>query len=177
MTIKEDLIKFWYEYLSNRTTYSCILSSVELSDDDIRGFKGYPLIRFDVIEINTESEGCLVSREFREGDLIEKYLFNAEYMLEIQVFYKSNKKFDLDKLLYELSNKNIFTRYILSKDFKNNCFKDIVLRGELKITNINDYLQQQTISRYRYQQNFIVDIEREDIIPIAKKSIMKEVKN
>ena len=65
----------------------------------------------------------------------------------------------------------------MSKDFKNNCFKDIVLRGELKITNINDYLQQQTISRYRYQQNFIVDIEREDIIPIAKKSIMKEVKN
>lgn len=176
MTIKEDLINFWYEYLSKRTTYPCILSSVELSDDDIRAFKGYPLIRFDVIEINTESEGYLVSREIKD-DLIEKYIFNAEYMLEIQVYYKSDKKFDLDKLLYELSNKNIFTRYTLNKDFKNRCFKDIVLRGDLKITNINDYLQQQTISRYRYQQNFIVDIEQENIIPLAKIGNIKEVKN
>ena len=39
MTIKEDLINFWYEYLSNRTTYPCILSSVELSDDDIRALE------------------------------------------------------------------------------------------------------------------------------------------
>lgn len=176
MTIKEDLINFWYEYLSKRTTYPCILSSVELSDDDIRAFKGYPLIRFDVIEINTESEGYLVSREIKD-DLIEKYIFNAEYMLEIQVYYKSDKKFDLDKLLYELSNKNLFTRYTLNKDFKNRCFKDIVLRGDLKITNINDYLQQQTISRYRYQQNFIVDIEQENIIPLAKIGNIKEVKN
>lgn len=176
MTIKEDLINFWYEYLSKRTTYPCILSSVELSDDDIRAFKGYPLIRFDVIEINTESEGYLVSREIKDN-LIEKYIFNAEYMLEIQVYYKSDKKFDLDKLLYELSNKNIFTRYTLNKDFKNRCFKDIVLRGDLKITNINDYLQQQTISRYRYQQNFIVDIEQENIIPLAKIGNIKEVKN
>lgn len=176
MTIKEDLINFWYEYLSKRTTYPCILSSVELSDDDIRAFKGYPLIRFDVIEVNTESEGYLVSREIK-GNLIEKYIFNAEYMLEIQVYYKSDKKFDLDKLLYELSNKNIFTRYTLNKDFKNRCFKDIVLRGDLKITNINDYLQQQTISRYRYQQNFIVDIEQENIIPLAKIGNIKEVKN
>ena len=173
LTIKEGLEEFWYEYLSNRTEYPCLLSDVELSEEDIEQYGGYPLIKFSILEVNTTSEGYLTTRKIDE-EIIEEYVFNAEYMLELQVYFKSDKPFNLDKLLYDLSNENIFTRYTMNKE--NEFFRDMALRGKLKIVNINNFLQNQSVSRYSYQQNFIIDILRNDLIPRAKKAEIIEIK-
>ena len=174
--IREDLEKFFYNFLSRNTNYPCILEKEEISHDDIKLFGGYPLIRYAIDEIDTTAEGILVEKSLiNKDELSEKHTFNASYMLTFSVYYKSDKPYNIDNLLYELSNSKQFTRLIqnLSKD--NLSFKDIVMRGKVEIINTDEYLQEQTISKDRYQQIFIVDVVREYRIPIAKQENIKEV--
>lgn len=172
--IKEDLQNFFYKFLSKNTKYPCILEEIELSHEDIKMLGGYPIIRYAVDEIETTAEGILISQEKANDKIIEKYKFNASYMLTFNVFYKSDKPYSIDDLIYELSNNKQFTRATQNIDNTKLSFKDIVLRGKLNIVNVNEYLQDQTISNDRYQQTFIIDVVREHIIPIAKQEIIKE---
>lgn len=175
--IREDLENFFYKFLSENTNYPCILEDIELSHEDIKEIGGYPLIRYAVDEIDTEAEGRLVTSLRQNDEIIETHVFNASYMLTFNVFYKSDKPYNIDNLIYELSNNKQFTRLVQNLNKTNLSFKDIVPRGNLNIVNTDEYLQNQTVSNDRYQQTFIVDVIREYRIPIAKQEIIEEVKN
>lgn len=173
--IKKDLISFWYKYLSDRTSYPCFLDTVELSDEDIKGYGGYPIIKFNVIEVDSTSEGILpTSKDI--GEIEETYNFQARYMLEFNVYSRGNKPANVDKLLYELSNSNIFSRYANSVNKTDLAFKDLVLRDKMNIINVNEFLQDQPVTRYRYQQNFLVEVRKQYIVPKAKIETIEEVK-
>lgn len=173
--IKKDLISFWYKYLSDRTSYPCFLDTVELSDEDIKGYGGYPIIKFNVIEVDSTSEGILpTSKDIREIE--ETYNFQARYMLEFNVYSRGNKPANVDKLLYELSNSNIFSRYANSVNKTDLAFKDLVLRDKMNIINVNEFLQDQPVTRYRYQQNFLAEVRKQYIVPKAKIETIEEVK-
>lgn len=173
--IKKDLISFWYKYLSDRTSYPCFLDTVELSDEDIKGYGGYPIIKFNVIEVDSTSEGILpTSKDI--GEIEETYNFQARYMLEFNVYSRGNKPANVDKLLYELSNSNIFSRYANSVNKTDLAFKDLVLRDKMNIINVNEFLQDQPVTRYRYQQNFLAEIRKQYIVPKAKIETIEEVK-
>ncbi len=77
-------------------------------------------------------------------------------MLEFNVYSRGNKPANVDKLLYELSNANIFSRYVNSIDKTKLRFKDLVLRDKINIINVNEFLQDQSVTKYRYQQQFLV---------------------
>lgn len=95
--IKKDLISFWYKYLSDRTSYPCFLDTVELSDEDIKGYGGYPIIKFNVIEVDSTSEGILpTSKDI--GEIEETYNFQARYMLEFNVYSRGNKPANVEKV-------------------------------------------------------------------------------
>ena len=173
--IKKDLISFWYKYLSDRTSYPCFLDTVELSDEDIKGYGGYPIIKFNVIEVDSTSEGILpTSKDI--GEIEETYNFQARYMLEFNVYSRGNKPANVDKLLYELSNNNIFSRYANSVNKTDLAFKDLVLRDKMNIINVNEFLQDQPVTRYRYQQNFLAEVRKQYIVPKAKIETIEEVK-
>ena len=174
--IKKDLISFWYKYLSDRTSYPCFLDTVELSDEDIKNYGGYPIIKFNIIEVDSTNEGILpTSKDI--GEIEETYNFQARYMLEFNVYSRGNKPANVDKLLYELSNSNIFSRYANSIDKADLRFKDLVLRDKINIINVNEFLQDQPVTRYRYQQNFLAEVVTKYIIPKAKVAIIEEVKD
>lgn len=173
--IKKDLISFWYKYLSNRTSYPCFLDTVELSDEDIKGYGGYPIIKFNVIEVDSTSEGILPISKKNE-EIEETYKFQARYMLEFNVYSRGNKPANVDKLLYELSNSNIFSRYANSVNKTDLAFKDLVLRDKMNIINVNEFLQDQPVTRYRYQQNFLAEVRKQYIVPKAKIETIEEVK-
>lgn len=174
--IKKDLISFWYKYLSDRTSYPCFLDTVELSDEDIKGYGGYPIIKFNIIEVDSTSEGILpTSKDI--GDIEETYNFQARYMLEFNVYSRGNKPANVDKLLYELSNSNIFSRYANSIDKTDLRFKDLVLRDKMNIIDVNEFLQDQPVTRYRYQQNFLAEVRKQYIVPKAKIETIEEVKD
>ncbi|WP_306583717.1 hypothetical protein [Fusobacterium ulcerans] len=173
--IRKDLISFWYKYLSDRTSYPCFLDTVELSDEDIKGYGGYPIIKFNIIEVDSTSEGILpTSKDI--GEIEEIYNFQARYMLEFNVYSRGNKPANVDKLLYELSNSNIFSRYANSIDKTDLTFKDLVLRDKMNIINVNEFLQDQPVTRYRYQQNFLAEVRKQYIVPKAKIETIEEVK-
>lgn len=173
--IKKDLISFWYKYLSDRTSYPCFLDTVELSDEDIKGYGGYPIIKLNVIEVDSTSEGILpTSKDI--GEIEETYNFQARYMLEFNVYSRGNKPANVDKLLYELSNSNIFSRYANSVNKTDLAFKDLVLRDKMNIINVNEFLQDQPVTRYRYQQNFLAEVRKQYIVPKAKIETIEEVK-
>lgn len=173
--IKKDLISFWYKYLSDRTSYPCFLDTVELSDEDIKGYGGYPIIKLNVIEVDSTSEGILpTSKDI--GEIEETYNFQARYMLEFNVYSRGNKPANVDKLLYELSNNNIFSRYANSVNKTDLAFKDLVLRDKMNIINVNEFLQDQPVTRYRYQQNFLAEVRKQYIVPKAKIETIEEVK-
>lgn len=173
--IKKDLISFWYKYLSDRTSYPCFLDTVELSDEDIKGYGGYPIIKFNIIEVDSTSEGILpTSKDI--GEIEETYNFQARYMLEFNVYSRGNKPANVDKLLYELSNSNIFSRYANSVNKTDLAFKDLVLRDKMNIINVNEFLQDQPVTRYRYQQNFLAEVRKQYIVPKAKIETIEEVK-
>lgn len=173
--IKKDLISFWYKYLSDRTSYLCFLDTVELSDEDIKDYGGYPIIKFNVVEVDSTNEGILpISKDI--GEIEETYNFQARYMLEFNVYSRGNKPANVDKLLYELSNSNIFSRYANSIDKTDLTFKDLVLRDKMNIINVNEFLQDQPVTRYRYQQNFLAEVRKQYIVPKAKIETIEEVK-
>lgn len=175
IAIKKDLISFWYKYLSDRTSYPCFLDTVELSDENIKGYGGYPIIKFNVIEVDSTNEGILpTSKDI--GEIEETYNFQARYMLEFNVYSRGNKPANVDKLLYELSNSNIFSRYANSIEKTNLAFKDLVLRDKMNIINVNEFLQDQPVTRYRYQQNFLAEVRKQYIVPKAKIETIEEVK-
>lgn len=175
IAIKKDLISFWYKYLSDRTSYPCFLDTVELSDENIKGYGGYPIIKFNVIEVDSTSEGILpTSKDI--GEIEETYNFQARYMLEFNVYSRGNKPANVDKLLYELSNSNIFSRYANSVNKTDLAFKDLVLRDKMNIINVNEFLQDQPVTRYRYQQNFLAEVRKQYIVPKAKIETIEEVK-
>lgn len=173
--IKKDLISFWYKYLSDRTSYPCFLDTVELSDEDIKGYGGYPIIKFNVIEIDSTNEGILPTSKKNE-EIEETYKFQARYMLEFNVYSRGNKPVNVDKLLYELSNANIFSRYVNTIDKTKLRFKDLVLRDKINIINVNEFLQEQSVIKYRYQQQFLAEVVTNYIVPKAKTAIIEEVK-
>ncbi len=173
--IKKDLISFWYKYLSDRTSYPCFLDTVELSEEDIKGYGGYPIIKFNVIEVDSTSEGILPISKKNE-EIEETYKFQARYMLEFNVYSRGNKPANVDKLLYELSNSNIFSRYANSIDKTDLRFKDLVLRDKMNIIDVNEFLQDQPVTRYRYQQNFLAEVRKQYIVPKAKIETIEEVK-
>lgn len=173
--IKKDLISFWYKYLSDRTSYPCFLDTVELSDENIKGYGGYPIIKFNIVEVDSTSEGILpTSKDI--GEIEETYNFQARYMLEFNVYSRGNKPANVDKLLYELSNSNIFSRYANSVNKTDLAFKDLVLRDKMNIINVNEFLQDQPVTRYRYQQNFLAEVRKQYIVPKAKIETIEEVK-
>lgn len=173
--IKKDLISFWYKYLSDRTSYPCFLDTVELSDEDIKGYGGYPIIKFNIIEVDSTSEGILpTSKDI--GEIEETYNFQARYMLEFNVYSRGNKPANVDKLLYELSNSNIFSRYANSINKTDLTFKGLVLRDKVNIIDVNEFLQDQPVTRYRYQQNFLAEVRKQYIVPKAKIETIEEVK-
>jgi hypothetical protein len=148
---------------------------VELSDEDIKGYGGYPIIKFNVIEVDSTSEGILpTSKDI--GEIEETYNFQARYMLEFNVYSRGNKPANVDKLLYELSNSNIFSRYANSVNKTDLAFKDLVLRDKMNIINVNEFLQDQPVTRYRYQQNFLAEVRKQYIVPKAKIETIEEVK-
>lgn len=172
MSLKEQLEKFWYKYLTSYTKYPCILADVDINDIDLKKHP-FPHVRFEIIEVDT-TDLNVIPFNVRKGSLIKNYAFQAKYMLEINVYYTEN--FNLDKLIYNLSNIYKFSEYISKNKLDGFQFDRIALRDKLKITNVSQYLQEQKTKRFRYQQNFVIHYVDKQEIPEAKYDNIKEVK-
>lgn len=172
MSLKEQLEKFWYKYLTSYTKYPCILADVNINDIDLKKHP-FPHVRFEIIEVDT-TDLNVIPFNVRKVSLIKNYAFQAKYMLEINVYYTDN--FNLDELIYNLSNPYKFSEYMLRTKLDEFKFDALALRDKLKITNVSQYLQEQKTKRFRYQQYFVIHYVDKQEIPEAKYDNIKEVK-
>lgn len=173
MTVKSELEGVWCEFISDIINYPCVLQRIENTEG-----LGFPIAKVSVDEVNLNSEGVIPVKTVKDLDTLEvNYKYNSEYILTLNFYFKSDKEFNVDDLVLKMSNYKVFNNEI-DKYIKNSeTFKKIALRGNLEVVNTNEFLESQTVSRIRYQQNFLVEISRSYEIPRAKKEVLKEVLN
>ena len=166
--ILNDLSEYWYKILSTNTlNYPCILKSIELSEDDL-AVMGYPHIRYEILEVNELSEGVLYTRSLENDKINERFNFSSRYLLDFDLYFKSDESCDIDDLKMKISNHLLMSRISQNYDYTNKGFSNLVLRDSLQERPVLDIFQDQTINRNNYQQPFVIDIVRNNEVYRAK---------
>lgn len=170
MSVKSDLEVFWYDFITQYTNYMCILKCVDLDDEDTN----YPLIRYDILEVNKLGEGMLYTRKKLSDKIEESFDFKATYILDFDLYFKGEYIIDIDNLINTLNNPVLMSRFLHKYDYSKMEFKDLVTRGPVEEKPRIDIFGEQTVGRNNYQLNFVVDIITKNDVGLSKTGTITE---